>query len=165
MTGDSVTTVTLTSAGAAAAAPVGTYPIVAGNAAGVGLSNYTITYVSGTLTVHYGVCVFYDQNKSHQRNSTVPTKIALCDAAGNNVSSDATVVQATSLAQIGSSAPAVMAEDAGSANPDYNFRFAGGFYIFNLSLKNSGVGQGEWLMAFAVDGVPNPAYGVKFFVK
>ena len=95
------------------------------------------------------MCVFYDQNKSHQRNSTAPIEIALCDAAGNNVSSDATVVQATSLAQIGSSAPAVMAEDSGSANPDYNFRFAGGFYIFNLSLKNSGVGQGEWLMTFA----------------
>src|SRR5262249_36874878 len=49
--GDSVTSATLTSAGAAATASVGTYPIVASAAAGSGLGNYTISYVDGTLTV------------------------------------------------------------------------------------------------------------------
>lgn len=49
--GDSLTNVTLSSAGAAPGAPVGTYPIVASGAQGVGLSNYAITYVDGTLTV------------------------------------------------------------------------------------------------------------------
>ncbi len=48
---DAVGSVTLTSAGAAAAAAAGTYPIVASAATGTGLSNYTITYVNGTLTV------------------------------------------------------------------------------------------------------------------
>lgn len=48
---DAVSNVTLTSAGAAAAAGAGTYPIVASAATGTGLSNYTITYVNGTLTV------------------------------------------------------------------------------------------------------------------
>ena len=42
---------TLSSAGAAPGAPVGTYPIVASGAQGAGLSNYAITYVDGTLTV------------------------------------------------------------------------------------------------------------------
>ncbi len=49
--GDSLTNVTLSSAGAAPGAPVGTYPIVASGAQGAGLSNYAITYVDGTLTV------------------------------------------------------------------------------------------------------------------
>jgi hypothetical protein len=49
--GDSVDGVTLTSAGAAAGASVGTYDIVASNATGTGLSNYEITYQTGTLTV------------------------------------------------------------------------------------------------------------------
>ena len=51
VTGDSVDSLTLTSAGAAAAAGVGTYTIVPSAAAGTGLANYSITYVNGTLTV------------------------------------------------------------------------------------------------------------------
>ncbi|MGE3404662.1 MAG: YDG domain-containing protein [Vicinamibacterales bacterium] len=52
--GDSLATVTLTSAGAAANAPVGTgtYPITASDALGVGLSNYAMEYLDGTLTVN-----------------------------------------------------------------------------------------------------------------
>ena len=49
--GDAVTSTTITSAGAPAAATTGTYPIVISAAVGSGLGNYTINYVSGTLTV------------------------------------------------------------------------------------------------------------------
>jgi hypothetical protein len=51
--GDTVTGVTLTSAGAAASAAVAgsPYSIVPSTAAGTGLGNYTISYVSGSLTV------------------------------------------------------------------------------------------------------------------
>ena len=50
---DTVTSVTLTSAGAAASASVAgsPYPIVASAAVGTGLASYTITYVAGALTV------------------------------------------------------------------------------------------------------------------
>jgi Bacterial lectin/YDG domain/MBG domain (YGX type) len=48
---DTVTSVTLASAGAAGTAVVGGYPIVASAAVGSGLSNYTITYVNGILMV------------------------------------------------------------------------------------------------------------------
>jgi hypothetical protein len=51
MNSDTVTFVTLTSAGALSSAPVGTYPIVPSAAVGTGLSNYTITYVNSTMTV------------------------------------------------------------------------------------------------------------------
>lgn len=49
---DSVNTVTLGSAGAAATANAGNYAITAGGASGTGLGNYTIQYVNGNLTVH-----------------------------------------------------------------------------------------------------------------
>ncbi|MBM4444911.1 MAG: Ig-like domain repeat protein, partial [Chloroflexi bacterium] len=48
---DTVTSVTLTSSGAAAGAQLGTYDIVPGAAVGVGLPNYTVTYFNGTVTV------------------------------------------------------------------------------------------------------------------
>ena len=50
--GDSITSVSESSTGAPMSATVGTYNIVPFAAAGVGLSNYTIAYVNGTLTVN-----------------------------------------------------------------------------------------------------------------
>ena len=49
---DTITSVALTSAGAPTTAAPGTYPIVASNAVGTGLSNYSITYTNGTMTVN-----------------------------------------------------------------------------------------------------------------
>jgi len=49
--GNTLTSVTLASAGTNAAATVGSYPITITNATGTGLTNYTIAYNSGTLTV------------------------------------------------------------------------------------------------------------------
>nr|WP_321457985.1 MBG domain-containing protein [uncultured Cohaesibacter sp.] len=48
---DAVTSVSLSSTGSDASASVGDYSIAANNASGTGLSNYTITYKAGTLTV------------------------------------------------------------------------------------------------------------------
>ena len=55
--GDTVTSVSLTSSGAANTATVGSYGITAAGAAGSGLANYSISYVSGTLTVNPLVAV------------------------------------------------------------------------------------------------------------
>lgn len=49
---DTVTSVTLASAGAAASSSVGNYPVIPSAATGSGLSNYTISYANGTLTVN-----------------------------------------------------------------------------------------------------------------
>ena len=46
-----MTGVTLTSPGADVSAPVGSYAITAGAAVGTGLANYSITYLTGNLTV------------------------------------------------------------------------------------------------------------------
>src|SRR5205814_504304 len=48
---DTVTSVTMASAGAAATATVGPYAIIPSAAVGTGLSNYTISYLNGTLTI------------------------------------------------------------------------------------------------------------------
>ncbi|MCU0771266.1 MAG: tandem-95 repeat protein, partial [Verrucomicrobia bacterium] len=48
---DTVTNVSLTSAGTSAGAPIDSYPITASAAQGVGLTNYAISYAEGTLTV------------------------------------------------------------------------------------------------------------------
>ncbi len=52
MPGDTVTNVVLLSPGTTNSAPVGSYALVPGQAAGVGVENYLISYLSGTLTVH-----------------------------------------------------------------------------------------------------------------
>jgi hypothetical protein len=61
---DSVTSVTLTSAGTASAAVVGTHAIVPSAAVGSGLGNYTIIYTSGTMTVTPRDLVFTPDNKT-----------------------------------------------------------------------------------------------------
>ncbi len=164
--GDTISSVSLTSAGAPASALVGTYPIVPSNAIGAALVNYTITYTSGTLKVGYAVCVLYDQSKSVQRNATVPVKLYLCNSTGGDVSAAGTVVTATALALVSNNASALL-DDSGNANPDNNFRFdstlgpAGG-YIFNLSTKP--LGSGTYGLQFTAGADPTP-HSVTFGVR
>ena len=73
---DSVTSVTLTSAGAAAtatvAAPGPTYPIVPSAAVGTGLGNYTISYVDGALTVNPAPLAITADNKTKAFGQALP---------------------------------------------------------------------------------------------
>jgi hypothetical protein len=66
---DSVTEVSLSSAGAAAAAAAGDYSVTVTNATGAGLTNYSITYSNGVLTVII----------------VTPTILSLKDAGTSNV--------------------------------------------------------------------------------
>jgi hypothetical protein len=115
---------------------------------------------TNTYGVTYNVCVLYDQTKAHKRGSTVPIKLYLCDAGGNDVSSASTIVHATTLVKADNS-PGIL-DDSGQANaPDYDFRFdlslgPSGGYIFNLSTKTlpTGSAMGTWLLKFTVSGEP-----------
>ncbi len=60
VTGDSVTSVVLTSSGADATAKAGKYTITAGGASGSGLGNYNIIYADGVLTVQSFTNPAYD---------------------------------------------------------------------------------------------------------
>jgi hypothetical protein len=126
----------------------------AGNSAAPASINYT---------VGYGVVVLYDQTKAAKSGSTIPIKIRLVDANGANVSSPATTVHAVSVVQVSSqSSPAL--QDAGNANPDFDFRYDSGLagYIFNL--QTTGFASGSFLLNFVAGG-GSPMYSVGFQVR
>jgi outer membrane protein OmpA-like peptidoglycan-associated protein len=73
--GDTVTGVTLNSAGAAAAAGIGQYAIGASNPTGNGLGNYTISVANGKLTVNPAALLITasDQAKTYGQNLALGT--------------------------------------------------------------------------------------------
>ena len=160
---DTLSTITSQGCDAVDTSSVGSHTVacVATDAAG-----NTVT-ASASYQVVYGVCMLYDPTKAHKAGSTVPIKLQLCDAGGNNVSSAGLTVHATTLTKVDSSASATL-DDAGSANPDYDFRYdatlgAAGGYIYNLSTK--GLTTGTYRLHFTADGQSATTYVVSFDVK
>jgi hypothetical protein len=91
-----------------------------------------------------------------KRGATIPIKLKLCSASGVNASASTIVVTATHLT-FESSSTARVADDAGRANADGNFRFdtsLGPGYIFNL--KTTGLVKGTYLLHFTATGNPQP---------
>ncbi|MGV0908444.1 beta strand repeat-containing protein, partial [Martelella sp. FOR1707] len=89
--GDTVSTVTLTSAGSAASASAATYDIIASNATGSGLSNYAIDYVDGALTVAKAKLTVTADNGEMNYGDTVPM-IGYSVSGWKNGQSDAFLV-------------------------------------------------------------------------
>jgi hypothetical protein len=137
----------------------GTYQITQGSLAAA--PNYDLTFVDGTLTIGYGVCLDFDNSKVKKAGSVVPIRLMLCDSDANNVSSDGISLAATSLVRISSGTSGEIDPDsAGNANPDGDFRFAGDRYVYNLGTK--GMPQGTWQLSFVVNGSESPNYRVEF---
>jgi hypothetical protein len=159
-----------TSAGAPASAAVGTYDItVAAVTFTTGSSsNYTVVKntASNGLGVLYNSCLLYDPTRAVKGGATYPIKLYLCDINRADVSSPAVVLNATGLYQnSGWSGPV---EDAGSSNPDSNFRYdatlgPSGGYIFNL--KTAGLNSGSYTLTFTAGGPSSKSYAVGFGVK
>jgi hypothetical protein len=121
---------------------------------------------SADYVIAYGICPLYDDSKARPAGSVVPLKFQLCSNIGTNLSSAWTGVNAVDviLASTEASGPVV---DAGSANPDSNFRFdadLGGSsgYIYNLS--TNGKGTGTWALRFRAAGDPT-LHRLKFQLK
>ena len=136
----------------------------------IGAHTFTVTGIDNVgHTVHvphpynvtYAICLEYDQAAAHKAGSVVPIKFSLCDASGANVSAASIVVTATGVTQVSTSAPGPL-EDAGSANPDNEFRFTGGSYTFNL--KTTGMTTGSYKLTFTATGDPLP-HDVLFQVR
>jgi hypothetical protein len=123
----------------------------AGNSSGV-----TVAY-----TVGYGVCPLFDQSKAYKSGSTIPVKLRLCDAGGNNLSSESVALTALGAVRLSDYAPGQV-EDSGNANPDDNFRFADGKYLFNL--KTAGLSTGSYLLVFRA-GAASATHAVRFQIK
>jgi hypothetical protein len=103
--GDAVTAVSLASTGSPATANVGTYNITASNAVGTGLSNYSITYANGTLTVTPAALTI-TANNANKVYGTVANLGTTAFTAIGLVNGDA--VTAVSLASTGSPATAAV---------------------------------------------------------
>lgn len=110
------------------------------------ISTRTVTY-----SVAYNVCLDYNPQAIHPAGSTLPIKLHLCDPNGNNLSSPNIVVQAVGVGLVTTTVYGDV-YDSGDANPDGNFRYAGGFYIFNMSTK--GLGTGGYYLYFTVGSDP-----------
>ncbi|MDQ6892680.1 MAG: hypothetical protein M3167_08375 [Acidobacteriota bacterium] len=109
----------------------------------------------------YHLCLLYDPFKIAKSGSTIPIKLQLCDSSGNNLSSSSIVLHAVSLTKVSDSTSGSV-NDSGNANPDGDFRYAGGGYIFNLSTK--GLSAGTYTLAFTAGNEPS-VYQVQFQVK
>jgi len=134
---------------ATASSPVGTYPVTPD---GLTSDNYDITFVPGTLTVTYNICLMYDSTRAANSGSTIPIRLRLCDAAGNNLSSPGIMVRATHVEML----PAMTmwpADDSGNANPGGVFRVTGGGYHFNLQTDKAMPG-GSYNLVFTVGDDP-----------
>ena len=149
---DTVTNVTLTCAGyAAAALPQPTpYTVTPSAAVGTGLGSYTIGYVTGTLTIGYGLCggspptilqpINADGSSVVKQGSTVPVKFSVCDANGNPISNPMAVFgnstgSITLLSAVRGTVDNVN-EQTTNDIPDVAFRYSSGIWIFNMATNN-----------------------------
>ena len=140
------------------------------NTASVGAKTFTVnaTDLAGNTsqqsvnyTVTYGVNALFDQTKAHKSGSTVPIKLELVNASGVNQSASNIVVTATAVTRLSNNAPGAL-QDPGNSNPDFNFRYTGGQYHFNL--KTTGYATGTYRLDFQVSGDP-VTHSVQFQIK
>jgi microsomal dipeptidase-like Zn-dependent dipeptidase len=140
------------------------------NTTNVGTYNFNVTGVDNVANtdslnhpylVSFKICALYDQSAAHRANSTVPIRLQLCDANDVNASSESIIVTATAVTKISTAATGTPS-DAGSSNPDSEFRFAGGAYIFNL--QTTGLTTGVYELTFTATGDPN-THTVQFQIR
>ena len=65
-------------------------------ASGLTATNYDISYVDGTLTSIYRICLLYDPAKPIS-GATAPLKVSLCNAAGTDLSASAITLTALAI--------------------------------------------------------------------
>ncbi|HXQ72118.1 MAG TPA: hypothetical protein VN844_16605, partial [Pyrinomonadaceae bacterium] len=123
--------------------------------------NTTPSSDTATLNVTFNICLQYDPTKAVKSGAAYPIKIQLCDVNGNNVSSESVVVHAVGVGLVSEDSFGEVIT-AGNANPDNNFRFAGGFYILNL--KTTGLSTGVYNLYFTAGSDP-VLHTIQFQVK
>ncbi len=110
------------------------------------VANYTVGFQTRTL---------HDELRPVKSGATIPLKVQIVDASGVNLSTAAIQVTAIELYLVAGDTGAPL-QDAGNSNPDNNFRYSDGQYIYNL--KTTGLSTGRWRVAYQVTGDPATHY-------
>ena len=122
-------------------------------------ANYEPATVNATTTIvgGFGSTPLTDLSKAFKAGRTIPIKLQLTDAGGNNISSANIDLTAVRLVRVNadSSRTQVALADAGNANSGNLFRFdaALGGYIFNLGTK--GLTAGSYEFYWTAEGDPS----------
>jgi len=115
-----------------------------------------------TYEVAYGICLNYDPTKTSNPGSSVPIKVFLCDAAGNNLSSNQIVLTAVGIDD-GAAAP----NSTGKSNDDpYEFRYSSkdGQYIYTFDSTGLTAQPDPHLFKFVI-GSSSVVYSVPFRIS
>jgi hypothetical protein len=151
--------------GATTAGPIGDM-LVLGNPNASNGPHIFDNFQVGPAGPLYHECLLYDSAKAVKSGATIPIKLQLCDANGNDLSSASVMLHAVSVTQT-STSDSSQVLDAGHANPDSDFRFdstlgSTGGYVFNL--KTTGLSTGTYILNFTVSG-DSFTYAAPFQVK
>ena len=125
--GDTITNVTETSIGAGSLTTVGTYPIVPSAATGNRLSNYTITYINGTLTVNPAPLTITANNATKAYGASLPllgvsySGFVNGDTAANLITPPTLATTATASSHVFTGGYPITA--AGTSDPDYTITY------------------------------------------
>ena len=109
-----------------------------------GNNDYNPAVGTATIMIAFEVRSLTDLSRAFNAGRTIPIKLQLTDANGNNLSSTEIDLSAIRLERINADGTRteVGLQSAGNSNPDNLFRYdaALGGYIFNLSTRGLGVG-------------------------
>jgi hypothetical protein len=129
------------------------------------VGSYTVTAsatgatpASFHLANTYKIAAMFDQSQPHQSGSTIPVKIEVTDALGNNVGSASLPV--TALSVVG---PDGQLQSPGNSQPGNLFTFdpTTGTYQFNVKAK--GYKPGTYTLSFTVGD--DTLYSVSFVIR
>jgi gliding motility-associated-like protein len=163
---DAVSAVTLTSTGSPATAAVGTYPITAASATGTGLSNYTITYRNGTLTVNPAALTITASNANKFYGLTFnPTQFTASGLLNTDVVSAVTLTSSGTPATVNVGTYPITASSAtGTGLSNYTITYNNGtLTVLPISLTITAANQTKCQgVAF---NIPTDAWGVNGLVN
>lgn len=144
---------------------VGVYPVTYSFD---GDANFNKASGTGTLSITYGIVVLSDLSKANNAGSTIPIKIELTTARGEDVSSASIPVTALGIEMVPVYDPGsiIPVQAAGNSSPDNVFQSLAGtnsFDQYNLKTAKK-LTPGTYWLFFTVQGDPI-IHAVQFLVK
>ena len=165
LNGDSVTNVALASSGSVSNAAVGSYAISASGASGVGLTNYSIGYSNGTLTVGTASLTITALDAGKAAGATLTfagTEFTSAGLLNGDVVTGATLASAGAAggAAVGTY-PITVTNAAGSGLPNYIVSYvAGTLTVTNAGseFKITGITVSDGVATVTWNSVPSQSY-------